>query len=89
MFINSVVIDAEHGMEDYGSFPHNIIGWGLKSLDVITDPPNQTKLVVKAKKNFYILKKNLSSNERENGKIDTHLCLCEMGQFFFFFFEFF
>jgi hypothetical protein len=45
--------------------------------------------VVKAKKNFYILKKNLSSNERENGKIDTHLCLCEMGQFFFFFLHLF
>jgi hypothetical protein len=44
------VIDVELGREDHTLIPATAIKRGLKPLDVRTDPSNQIKLVVKAKK---------------------------------------
>jgi hypothetical protein len=49
-----VVIDAEFGRETHGSIATIAIGRGLKPLDARTDPPNQIKLVVNAKKKICI-----------------------------------
>jgi hypothetical protein len=48
-----VVINSKFGMEDHGSIPATAIAMGLKPLDARTDPSNQIKLVVKAKKKIF------------------------------------
>jgi hypothetical protein len=47
-----VIIDAELGREHHGSIPHNYNREGAGTTWWKNWPPNQIKLVVKAKKKF-------------------------------------